>query len=120
MVEDKGLKFRVATKKGYQIGKPGDGVRLDYPNTKTGRTRRVVQNSHSLMTYGNEGTITDDYRVRKLTPIECERLQGFPDNWTKYGVDDEEISKTQRYKTIGNAVTTNVITHILNNWEMNM
>lgn len=41
--------------------------------------------------------------IRRLTPIECERLQGFPDNWTK-GVSD-----TQRYKQCGNAVTVNVI-----------
>jgi len=44
-----------------------------------------------------------DFRIRRLTPIECERLQGFPDNWTS-GVSD-----TQRYKCLGNAVTVNVI-----------
>ncbi len=42
-------------------------------------------------------------RIRRLTPIECERLQGFPDGWT------EGVSDTQRYKVLGNAVTTNVI-----------
>jgi site-specific DNA-cytosine methylase len=42
-------------------------------------------------------------RIRRLTPIECERLQGFPDGWT------EGVSDTQRYKLLGNAVTTNVI-----------
>jgi len=56
-------------------------------------------------------------RIRRLTPVECERLQGFPDNWTKYGVDEQnnkiEISDTQRYKCLGNAVTTNVITVII-------
>jgi DNA (cytosine-5)-methyltransferase 1 len=45
--------------------------------------------------------------VRRLTPLECERLQGFPDNWTK-GVSD-----TQRYKCIGNAVTVNVVKEII-------
>jgi len=40
--------------------------------------------------------------VRRLTPVECERLQGFPDGWTA-GVSD-----TQRYKQLGNAVTVNV------------
>ena len=48
-----------------------------------------------------------------MTPTECERLQGFPDNFTKYGInekeEDVEISDTQRYKTLGNAVTVNVI-----------
>ena len=41
--------------------------------------------------------------IRRLTPLECERLQGFPDGWT------EGVSDTQRYKTLGNAVTVNVI-----------
>lgn len=47
--------------------------------------------------------------IRRLTPIECERLQGFPDDWTKYGMGGVLISDTQRYKMCGNAVTTNVI-----------
>lgn len=51
-------------------------------------------------------------KIRRLTPIECERLQGFPDNWTKYGKDGKEISDTQRYKCLGNAVTVNVIRDI--------
>jgi DNA (cytosine-5)-methyltransferase 1 len=47
-------------------------------------------------------------KIRKLTPIECERLQGFPDNWTKFGTQGE-ISDSQRYKMCGNAVTVNVV-----------
>jgi DNA-methyltransferase (dcm) len=43
-------------------------------------------------------------QIRRLTPTECERLQGFPDGWT------EGVSDSQRYKCLGNAVTTNVIT----------
>lgn len=46
---------------------------------------------------------------RRLTPLECERLQAFPDYWTEYGEDGKQISDTQRYKTLGNAVTINVI-----------
>lgn len=46
-------------------------------------------------------------KIRRLTPIECERLQGFPDNWTA------GISDTQRYKCCGNAVTVNVIRDII-------
>jgi DNA (cytosine-5)-methyltransferase 1 len=57
--------------------------------------------------------VYDGYRVRRLTPVECERLQGFPDNWTKYGVDGELISDTQRYKCCGNAVTVNVIEFLI-------
>ena len=47
-------------------------------------------------------------KIRRLTPLECERLQAFPDNWTAEGTDGV-ISDTQRYKMCGNAVTTNVI-----------
>lgn len=46
-----------------------------------------------------------DGKIRRLTPLECERLQAFPDNWTNV----EGTSETQRYKMCGNAVTTNVI-----------
>ena len=47
-------------------------------------------------------------RIRKLTPIECERLQGFPDNWTLA----EDNSDTQRYKMCGNAVTVDVVREV--------
>ena len=47
-----------------------------------------------------------DYMIRKLTPIECERLQTLPDNYTEW------VSKTQRYKMIGNWWTVDVIAHI--------
>ncbi len=45
--------------------------------------------------------------IRKFTPVECERLQGFPDNWT------QGVSDTQRYKQLGNAVTVNVVQEII-------
>jgi DNA (cytosine-5)-methyltransferase 1 len=51
-------------------------------------------------------------RIRRLTPIECERLQGFPDNFTNKGIINGEvvpISNSQRYKQLGNAVTVNVV-----------
>jgi DNA (cytosine-5)-methyltransferase 1 len=51
--------------------------------------------------------LKEGYTLRRLTPVECERLQGFPDGWT------EGISDTQRYKTLGNAVTVNVIQAIM-------
>ncbi len=48
-------------------------------------------------------------KIRRLTPLECERLQGFPDGWT------EGLSDTQRYKTLGNAVTVNVVEAVITN-----
>lgn len=56
-----------------------------------------------------DSLILDRGRIRRLTTIECERLQGFPDDWTKHGEYDGqviEIAMTQRYKLMGNAVTT--------------
>ena len=57
--------------------------------------------------------IATDSKIRRLTPTECERLQGFPDGWTQRGINEEgelvNMSDTQRYKQMGNAVTTNVI-----------
>ena len=47
--------------------------------------------------------LLEKLRIRRLTPVECERLQAFPDGWTK------ELSDTQRYKVLGDAVTVNVI-----------
>ncbi len=56
---------------------------------------------------GARRKILGSSKIRRLTPKECERLQGFPDDWT------EGISDTQRYKCCGNAVTVNVIKEII-------
>ena len=44
-----------------------------------------------------------------LTPVECERLQGFPDGWTEFGADGKRVSNTARYRCIGNAVMVPVV-----------
>jgi len=58
-----------------------------------------------------------DYTVRKLTPIEAERCQTLPDNYTALGINDKgdaiNISNTQRYKCVGNGWTVDIISHIL-------
>ena len=46
--------------------------------------------------------------VRRLTPTECERLQGFPDGWTQIGTAEKPTADSHRYKQLGNAVTVNV------------
>ena len=55
---------------------------------------------------------TQEVYWRKLTPLECERLQTVPDNYTNH------VSNTQRYKMLGNGWTIEVITHILKNMEL--
>lgn len=86
-----------ATEKGYAIAEPGDSINLSVPNSTTRRGRVGKGVAQHTLTHG---------RIRRLTPIECERLQGFPDDWTA-GQSD-----TQRYKQMGNAVTVNVIAAI--------
>jgi len=78
--------------------------------------RRMKEDGEPMftLTAQDKHGIFDGYDFRRLTPLETERLQAFPDDWTKYGVDDEEISDTQRYRCTGNAVTTTVITYIIN------
>ena len=63
----------------------------------------LTAGGHSGGLHSDMTAIIEGGGVRRLTPLECERLQGFPDNWTA-GVSD-----TQRYKALGNAVTVNVI-----------
>ena len=68
--------------------------------------------SPALCTWKSDYKITNNSIIRRLTPIECERLQGFPDNHTAFGDYDGEIKPmpdSQRYKQCGNAVTTDVV-----------
>lgn len=72
--------------------------------------------SFTLNTQDKHG-IFNGSRIRRLTPIECERLMSWPDNWTKYGINEKgekvEISDTQRYKQCGNGVISKVITFLM-------
>lgn len=68
------------------------------------RNQRKIEGDYSFIIDGaNTGGVAISNKIRRLTPIECERLQSFPDNWTR------GISDTQRYKQLGNAITVNVI-----------
>jgi DNA (cytosine-5)-methyltransferase 1 len=70
-------------------------------------------------TGGDNVPYVAEARIRRLTPNECERLQGFPDNWTAQGTQGP-ISDTQRYKMCGNAVTVNVAREIfIRLWKQN-
>ena len=79
---------------------------------RDGRDNRSCLRSARIPEIGYPGI-----SIRRLTPIECERLQAFPDNWTRYGIFNnikKEIKDGRRYKMLGNAVTTNVISAIVN------
>lgn len=77
--------------------------------------RRFKNNGEPAFTVtaqDRHGILIGDSVIRRLTPKECERLQAFPDDWTKFGSNGQIISDTQRYKMCGNAVTTSVIQNI--------
>lgn len=94
-----------ATKKGFIEIPAHCGVDLTQLSSQTRRGRLMKENCNTITTQCNGLSWFDGDRVRKLTPLECERLQGFPDGWTKYGADRKKMSDTARYKALGNAVT---------------
>lgn len=85
----------------------------NYKIRKDNRAGTLDANYYKGLANQERPGVKDGVRIRRLTPKECERLQGFPDDWTKYGIGDELISDSQRYKMCGNAVTTNVITAVM-------
>ena len=73
---------------------------------------RKDQKTNTITTVQKDNVLTqDEVYWRKLTPLECERLQTVPDNYTNH------VSNTQRYKMLGNGWTIEVIAHILKNME---
>jgi DNA (cytosine-5)-methyltransferase 1 len=116
----------IVAMRGRNTENPSDPVpgnpteqRLETNTTNTTNTLTSVQKDNLVQFEGDN--------IRRLTEIECERLQGFPDNWTKYGIYEkqvwinkkertfkiiegvEEISATSRYKLCGNAVTKHIV-----------
>lgn len=70
------------------------------------------QKFYTLTAQDKHGVLIEGY-IRKLTPIECERLQTLPDNYTQGEINGKEISDNQRYKMLGNGWTVDIIAHIL-------
>lgn len=101
------FKVKNGTQKGYDEAVPGDGINLAFPQSKTRRGRVGKGCSQTLDTNCNMGTI-DEYRIRRLTPLECFRLQGFPDAMVETG-RKIGLSDSRLYKMAGNAVTVNVV-----------
>lgn len=108
--ENNVLKITEATSRGYAEAEIGDSVNLSHPNSKTRRGRVGKQIANTLLTGESQGVVEPDFRIRKLTPRECWRLQGFPD-WA-FDKAQEVNSNSQLYKQAGNSVTVNVISAI--------
>lgn len=77
-----------------------------------GQNAMVRGDTPIVLNLQNFGAVDDNktnglltrYVLRRLTPLECERLQGFPDDWTKYADTGEEIKDTPRYVALGNSL----------------
>ena len=104
------IRVKEATKQGYQEAEIGDSVNLSHPNSKTRRGRVGKQIANTLLTGESQGVVEPAFRIRKLTPRECWRLQGFPD-WA-FDKAQEVNSNSQLYKQAGNSVTVSVIAAI--------
>ena len=109
----KGFLIREASKEGYAIAELGDSIKLDYPNSTTMRGRVGKGRIHTLTTSCNQAVICEKDnvpRIRRLTPRECFRLQG----WRDCYFDKAAMvnSDNQLYKQAGNGVTVKVIQKI--------
>lgn len=129
-----------ATKKGYTAALPGDSINFAYPKSTKRRGRVGNQQANTVVTGDQQAVVTDDFQIRKLTPLECWRLQSFPD-WAflsakfgsrqiaeeiiSNGLDhyncryDQKTSDSQLYKQAGNSVTVSVIYFIAKHFEIN-
>ncbi len=103
--------IRENVKKGYVKATQGDGIRLDHIGGTTGRGRVQKQISNTLTTGSHAGVIDKEFKIRRLTPKECFRLQGIKDEITDKVIANG-ISDRQMYKAAGDACTVNVIYEI--------
>lgn len=105
-----GIKVRNGTKQGYQLAEVGDSVDLSYPSSLTRRARVGRGIAHNLSCSCQMGAVVWKGRVvkiRKLTPKECFRLQGFSDDLFEKA--KAVNSDAQLYKQAGNGVTVPVV-----------
>lgn len=109
--KDNYLAIPEATSKGYAEAHEGDSINLAVPNSKTRRGRVGDQMANTLDTGCQQGVVTPNYRIRKLTPRECFRLMGVEDT----DIDkllSAGISNSQLYKCAGNSIVVDTLYHI--------
>jgi len=108
VISDQGISPTVRSNHGSV--QPGQ-VEHDYiiDENYSSRTRKYMDRRTTIHSKAGNLKVSN---IRRLTEIECERLQGFEDNWTEYGDYDgviKKIPKSQRYKLLGNAVTVKIV-----------
>lgn len=111
--KDNYIAIKTANTKGYDVATDGDGIDLNYPDSKTRRGRVGHGVSKTIPTGGGSQGVLDGFRIRKLTPKECWRLMGFDD--TDFEKAEKVNSNTQLYKQAGNSIVVDVLEAILGN-----
>ena len=103
-------------------GNAGERAGISYvASTQDCRNYKEIENvSGTLQTKDKPGyslnyqnPVRVDSAVRRLTPVECERLQGYPDGWTEYGADGKQISDSARYRALGNSVALPCVDYVI-------
>lgn len=113
-----GVFYEVKNRKYYQGLQFGGYKESEVVGTLLANQAKILSNSTGIVLEekyqgGSENLVASaikqalrkvKYIIRRLTPRECERLQGYPDDWTRWGVDGEEISDMARYRATGNSI----------------
>ena len=102
------VKVKSATKQGYEEAESGDFVNITFPSSKTKRGRVGKGVAHTLTCGDGNAFITENIRIRKLTPRECLRLMGWNDDQIDK-IQAEKISGTQQYRQAGNGIVVQVL-----------
>lgn len=105
------LKIKVATKQGYEKAEEGDYVNITFPSSKTKRGRVGRGIAQTLTCGDGNAIVTENVRIRKLTPRECLRLMG----WNDEQIDKiaaMNVSATQQYRQAGNGIVVQVLEFI--------
>ena len=102
------VQVKVATKQGYEEAERGDFVNITFPGSKTKRGRVGKGVAHTLTCGDGNAFITENIRIRKLTPRECLRLMGWKDEQIDK-IQAAKISGTQQYRQAGNGIVVQVL-----------
>ena len=105
------LKIKVATKQGYERAEQGDYVNITFPSSKTKRGRVGRGIAQTLTCGDGNAIVTENVRIRKLTPRECLRLMGWKDEQIDK-IAAANVSATQQYRQAGNGIVVQVLEFI--------
>ena len=105
------LKIKVATKQGYEKAEEGDYVNITFPSSKTKRGRVGKGIAQTLTCGDGNAIVTENVRIRKLTPRECLRLMGWSNEQINK-ITAANVSATQQYRQAGNGIVVQVLEFI--------